>query len=141
MLLEPFAVHGERRCGAELEAFRFRDSGADETRGLRVLEACGECGGVEAEATRDRNARRIITRLRGQISNVSAGGFVPFSGRIRMVEAVAPEGLITNAANAARYVFPYSVPGTGVTGNEAQVRWGEAVKGNALVNLRMDVPA
>ena len=73
--------------------------------------------------------------------NVSAGGFVPFGGRIRMVEAVAPEGLITNASNAARYVFPYSVPGTGVTGNEAQVRWGEAVRGKALVNLRMDVPA
>jgi hypothetical protein len=72
--------------------------------------------------------------------NVSAGGFVPFGGRIRMVEAVSPEGMITNGANAARYVFPYSVPGTG-GGNEAQVRWGEAVKGKALVTMRMDVPA
>ena len=58
-----------------------------------------------------------------------------------MVEAVAPEGVITNASNAARYVFPYSSPGTGTTGNEAQVRWGEAVKGKALVTMRMDVPA
>jgi hypothetical protein len=73
--------------------------------------------------------------------NVSAGGFVPFGGRIRMVESVAPEGIITNASNAARYVFPYATPGTGVSGNEAQVRWGEAVKGKALVTLRMDVPA
>jgi hypothetical protein len=73
--------------------------------------------------------------------NVSAGGFIPFGGRIRMVEAVAPEGVITNAANAARYVFPYSVPGTGAGGNEAQVRWGEAVRGKALVTMRMDVPA
>ena len=73
--------------------------------------------------------------------NVSAGGFVPFGGRIRMVEAVAPEGMISTAANAARYVFPYSVPGTGAGGNEAQVRWGEAVKGKALVTMRMDVPA
>jgi hypothetical protein len=73
--------------------------------------------------------------------NVSAGGFVPFGGRIRMVESVAPEGLITNAASAARYVFPYSTPGTGITGNEAQIRWGEAVLGKVLVNLRMDVPA
>jgi hypothetical protein len=73
--------------------------------------------------------------------NVSAGGFVPFGGRIRMVDSVAPEGMITNVANAGRYVFPYSQPGTGAQGNEAQVRWGEAVKGKALVNMRMDVPA
>jgi hypothetical protein len=73
--------------------------------------------------------------------NVSAGGFVPFGGRIRMVEAVAPEGMISTAANAGRYVFPYSLPGTGAGGNEAQVRWGEAVKGKALVTMRMDLPA
>lgn len=73
--------------------------------------------------------------------NVSAGGFVPFGGRIRLVEAVMPEGMITNAANAARYVFPYAVPGTGAGANEAQIRWGEAVKGKALVTMRMDVPA
>ncbi len=77
----------------------------------------------------------------GETWNVSAGGFIPFGGRIRMVEAVMPEGIITNAANAARYVFPYSVPGTGAGGNEAQIRWGEAVKGKALVTMRMDVPA
>jgi hypothetical protein len=73
--------------------------------------------------------------------NVSAGGFIPFGGRIRMVESVAPEGIITNGANAARYVFPYSVPGTGGSGNEAQIRWGEAVRGKAVVSMRMDVPA
>jgi hypothetical protein len=73
--------------------------------------------------------------------NVSAGGFIPFGARIRMVESVAPEGLITNSSNAARYVFPYSVPGTGAAQNEAQIRWGEAVRGKALVNMRMDVPA
>ncbi|MFN3993069.1 MAG: right-handed parallel beta-helix repeat-containing protein [Tabrizicola flagellatus] len=73
--------------------------------------------------------------------NVSAGGFVPFGGRIRQVQAVAPEGLVTNSSNAPRYVFPYAVPGTGAGGNEAQVRWGEAVKGKALVTMRMDVPA
>lgn len=73
--------------------------------------------------------------------NVSAGGFVPFGGRIRLVEAVAPEGIILNAANAPRYICPYSVPGTGATGNEAQIRWGEAVRGKVLVTMRMDAPA
>jgi hypothetical protein len=73
--------------------------------------------------------------------NVDAGGFVPFGGRIRMVEAVMPEGNITNSSNAARYVFPNAVPGTGTQGSEAQLRWGEAVKGKAIVNMRMDLPA
>lgn len=72
--------------------------------------------------------------------NVGAGGFLPFGGRIRLVEAVMPEGVITNGANAARYLFPYAVPGTGAGGNEAQLRWGEAVRGKALVSMRMDVP-
>jgi hypothetical protein len=72
--------------------------------------------------------------------NVSAGGFVPFGGRIRMVEAVVPEGTITNGASAARYVFPNATPGTGSSGNEAQLRWGEAVRGKAIVKMRIDLP-
>jgi Pectate lyase superfamily protein len=73
--------------------------------------------------------------------NIVAGGFIPFGGRIRMVEAVVPEGTITNASNAARYVFPNATPGTGAQSNEAQLRWGEAVKGKAIVAMRMDLPA
>jgi hypothetical protein len=73
--------------------------------------------------------------------NVGAGGFIPFGGRIRMVEAVMPEGTISNAANAARYVFPNATPGTGAQSNEAQLKWGEAVKGKAIVRMRMDFPA
>jgi hypothetical protein len=72
--------------------------------------------------------------------NVGAGGFVPFDGRIRMVNAVQPEGTITNGANAARYVYPNATPGTGAQGNETQLRWGEAVKGKAIVTMRMDLP-
>lgn len=72
--------------------------------------------------------------------NVGAGGFIPFGGRIRMVEAVQPEGTITNASNAARYMFPNATPGTGAQGNEAQLRWGEAVKGKTILRMRMDLP-
>jgi hypothetical protein len=72
--------------------------------------------------------------------NVGAGGFVPFDGRIRMVNAVQPEGTITNGSNAARYVYPNATPGTGAQGNETQLRWGEAVKGKAIVTMRMDLP-
>jgi len=69
---------------------------------------------------------------------VDASGFIPFGGRIRMVESVCPEGTITNASNAARYVFPNALPGQGTGGNQAQLRWGEAVKGKAVVVMRMD---
>jgi Na+-translocating ferredoxin:NAD+ oxidoreductase RnfG subunit len=72
--------------------------------------------------------------------NIDAGGFLPFGGRIRMVESVMPEGTITTGSNAARYVFPNATPGTGAQGNQAQLRWGEAVKGRAIVSMRMDVP-
>ena len=72
--------------------------------------------------------------------NVSAGGFIPFGGWIRMLESVSTEGAITNGANAARYVFPHALVGTGAGNNEAQLKWGEAVKGKAIVSMRMDLP-
>jgi hypothetical protein len=72
--------------------------------------------------------------------NVAAGTFVPFGGRIRLVESVMPEGTTLNAAGSARYAFPNAVPGTGAQGNQAQLRWGEAVRGKATVNMRMDLP-
>jgi hypothetical protein len=56
------------------------------------------------------------------------------------VEAVMPEGSITNAANAARYVQPNATVGAGAQGNQATLRWGEAVKGKVTVVLRMDNP-
>lgn len=85
----------------------------------------------------------LVSHTQGTASdtwNVGAGGFVPFGGRIRMVESVQPEGTITNGSNAARYMFPNATPGTGA-GNETQLRWGEAVKGKAIVTMRMDLPA
>ncbi len=71
---------------------------------------------------------------------IDASAFLPFGGRVRMVEAVMPEGSITNAANAARYVQPNATVGTGPLGNQATLRWGEAVKGKVTVVLRMDNP-
>ncbi|MEZ5796842.1 MAG: glycosyl hydrolase family 28-related protein [Paracoccaceae bacterium] len=71
---------------------------------------------------------------------VDSGGYAPFGGRIRMVESVMPEGAITNAANAARYVFPNALVGQGAGGLQAHLRWGEAVKGKVTAVIRMDVP-
>ncbi len=85
----------------------------------------------------------VVTHTQNTASdtwNVGAGGFIPFSGRIRMLESAMPEGAVTNAANAVRYVFPNAVVGTGAAFNEAQLRWGEAVKGKVVVSMRMDLP-
>ena len=73
--------------------------------------------------------------------NVDAGGFVPFDGRIRVVESIAPEGVITNSQSQARYAFPHAAPGTGPAGTQGQLRWGEALRGKAIVRMRMDIPS
>lgn len=71
---------------------------------------------------------------------VDASAFIPFGGRIRMVEAAQPETAVTNAANVQRYISPIALPGQGAGGNQVQLRWGEAVKGRAVVTMRMDLP-
>ena len=54
-----------------------------------------------------------------------------------MMESVSAQGAITNASNATRYVFPQALVGTGVGGNELQLKWGESVK--AVVSLEGEV--
>ncbi|WP_112308704.1 glycosyl hydrolase family 28-related protein [Pseudogemmobacter bohemicus] len=71
---------------------------------------------------------------------VDASGYIPFGGRIRMVEAAQPENAVTNASNALRYISPTALPGQGTGGNQVQLRWGEAVKGRVVVTMRMDLP-
>ncbi|MFE3839051.1 glycosyl hydrolase family 28-related protein [Pseudogemmobacter sonorensis] len=75
-----------------------------------------------------------------EVWTVNASGFIPFGGRIRMVEAVQTEGALTTAANAMRYAAPHALPGQGAGNNQVQLRWNEALKGKAIVTMRMDVP-
>ncbi|AWD21477.1 glycosyl hydrolase family 28-related protein [Fuscovulum blasticum] len=70
---------------------------------------------------------------------IDPGAAVPFGGQIRQVESICPEGTITNGANAARYMLPNATPAAGSSGAQAQLRWGEAVKGKVVAVLRMDV--
>jgi hypothetical protein len=72
---------------------------------------------------------------------VDASAYIPFGGRIRMVESVVPDGAITNGGGANRYAFPNALAGQGAGGNQVQLRWGEAVKGKVVARIRMDVPA
>jgi Pectate lyase superfamily protein len=72
--------------------------------------------------------------------NIGAGALIPFGGRIRLLESATPEGALTTAANAVRYIAPHALVGTGVQGNEAQLKFSEAVKGKVTVCMRMDTP-
>jgi hypothetical protein len=72
--------------------------------------------------------------------NIPASTLIPFGGRIRTLESVMPEGPITTASNATRYVFPHAIVGTGAQGNEVQLKWGEALRGKVVVSMRMDAP-
>jgi hypothetical protein len=86
-----------------------------------------------------------VTMAHNQITvaeawNVDAGTFIPFGGRIRMVESIVPEAAITNGLAQIRYGAPYAIPGTGTFGTQAQLRWGEALKGRVIVRMRMDMP-
>jgi hypothetical protein len=58
-----------------------------------------------------------------------------------MVESIVAEGAVTNSSSQIRYGVPYANPGTGAFGNQAQLRWGESVRGRVIVNMRMDVPS
>jgi len=71
---------------------------------------------------------------------VDASAYVPFGGRIRMVDSVQPEGALQTAGNVQRFAAPQAFPGTGAQGNQVQLKWGEALKGKAIVSMRMDVP-
>jgi hypothetical protein len=72
---------------------------------------------------------------------IDASDFIPFGGRIRVLQSAVPEGALTTAGNSTRYLAPYALVGTGSGGRQAQLRWSEDVKGKVTVNMRMDQPA
>jgi hypothetical protein len=71
---------------------------------------------------------------------VDATAFLPFEARTRNVVGVVPEGLVTNASNAAQYVQPYALVEQGAGQRLAHLRWPTAVKGRAQVTVRCDNP-
>lgn len=71
---------------------------------------------------------------------VNGAGFLPFGGRVRAVVSVVPEFAIQTAANQQVHIMPYAVPDQGPLGQLAHLRWGQAVRGRAMVTLRCDNP-
>ena len=72
--------------------------------------------------------------------SVNAAAYLPFGSWARNVTALVPEGAITNVANVAQYVQPYTLVQQGAGSNLASLKWPTPVKGLMQVTLRCDNP-
>jgi hypothetical protein len=71
---------------------------------------------------------------------LNPGDYLPFGGWARTVEAVLPEGAITNGAGTEVYTLPWATPNYGASGNQVRLTWSEAVKGRVNLTVRTDNP-
>ena len=71
---------------------------------------------------------------------VETGGYLPFEGRARNVQALVVEGPVTDADDDPVFAMPYVQTGQGSGGSAVRLRWPEAVKGRAHVTIRVDNP-
>lgn len=69
---------------------------------------------------------------------VETEGQLPFEGRARRVESVVTVGPIENNAGTKHYTMPYVETEQGTSGKNVHLKWNTALKGEALVKVRMD---
>jgi hypothetical protein len=71
---------------------------------------------------------------------VEGAPYMPFGGRVRNVEAVCPEGKLTDANGVAIFELPYAEPEKGAAKTQANLIFKTACKGLVRVTLRTDNP-
>ncbi|MFN7003277.1 MAG: glycosyl hydrolase family 28-related protein [Roseinatronobacter sp.] len=71
---------------------------------------------------------------------INTGQKLPFGGFARTVSSVVMEGAVRNTDDALRYEMPYAEVQHGPNGNQVRLRWSQAVRGRALVTVRVDRP-
>jgi hypothetical protein len=71
---------------------------------------------------------------------VSTDDKLPFGGWSRTVSSVVMENPARDASNAIRHDMPYVQVQQGVNNNEVRLRWPQAVRGRAIVTVRVDRP-
>ncbi len=69
---------------------------------------------------------------------IGAGGDLPFGAWVRDVDAVVAKGPIRNAQNQTRHIMPYAEAEQGSQKNQARLFWGESVRGEVRVTMRID---
>ncbi len=71
---------------------------------------------------------------------VEGGPYMPFGGRVRNVEAICPDGKLTDANGNAVFEFPYAEPEKGAAKTQANLIFKTACKGSVRAVLRTDNP-
>ncbi len=71
---------------------------------------------------------------------VEGSPYMPFGGRVRNVEAVCPDGKLTDANGQAVYELPFAEPEKGAAKTQANLVFKTACKGTIRVTLRTDNP-
>lgn len=71
---------------------------------------------------------------------IDTAGKMPFGGRVRTVPSITMEGPARDGANAIRYDMPHILPNQGPQNDQARLVWPVAVRGLAVVTLRVDRP-
>lgn len=71
---------------------------------------------------------------------VEGSPYMPFGGRVRNVEAVCPDGKLSDANGQAVYELPFAEPEKGAAKTQANLVFKTACKGTIRVTLRTDNP-
>ncbi|MCC5964842.1 MAG: right-handed parallel beta-helix repeat-containing protein [Natronohydrobacter sp.] len=71
---------------------------------------------------------------------VGTGGKLPFGGFARTVTSVVMEGPARDSGNSTRYDMPFAEVQQGANNNQVRLRWPQAMRGRALVTVRVDRP-
>lgn len=71
---------------------------------------------------------------------IEGAPYMPFGGRVRNVEAVCPEGKLTDANGSAVFEFPYAEPEKGAAKTQVNLVFKTACKGSVRAILRTDNP-
>ncbi len=69
---------------------------------------------------------------------VETEGRLPFGGRARRVESVVALGPVVNNSDTKQFFMPYAETEKGTDGQNVVLKWESAVKGQAMVKIRMD---
>lgn len=76
-----------------------------------------------------------------QTWTVDTGGYLPFGGWARTIDALVPVEAIRNSSNQAVFAMPYAEPVNGSNSDAFDIIWPEPVKGEIRYSVRMDNPA
>ncbi|WP_439153891.1 glycosyl hydrolase family 28-related protein [Yoonia sp.] len=71
---------------------------------------------------------------------MDTGTYLPFGGRARFVDAVMPEGAITDAAGQRLHDAPWAEGQKGADLRSVHLNWRVPVKGQVRYQVRMDTP-